>query len=157
YQRGFKKQSGDIPDAAYDQLLPLTHPDLDIKAARAQEMAVKYLKAAAGDPNTMLFSSYVTWNARKEPNRKDPEYNANEKTLTIYTMITIPDTGHRHSAYYMIVDWKEHPNQIPASVTVNDVPVAKSEIEALLNKIDLSDHNIHSVFVDIYSLPAEKE
>src|SRR5262249_17955624 len=33
YQRGFKKQSGDIPDAAYDQLLPLTHPDLDIKAA----------------------------------------------------------------------------------------------------------------------------
>lgn len=157
YQRGFKKQSGDIPESKYNQLLPLTHSELDIRAARAQEMAVKYLKAAAGDRGTMLFSSHVTWNARKEPGKKEPEYLEAEKTLKIHTTITVPDTGHRHMGYYLIVHWKIHPAEIPPVVVVNDVPVTKAEIEALVNKIDLSIHNTHSVYVDIYCLPAEQE
>jgi hypothetical protein len=158
YQRGFKQKfATNVAKSEYDRLFSLNDPNLQISQDRAAEMAVKYIKASNNDKNVMLFSSNVTWNARKEKGRPEPEYDAAKKTLSIHTSITVPDTGHRHTAYFLVGHWKEHPEEIPAQVLVNQVPVTQAEIKKLLDKVDLDDYSQHSIYVDIYCLDNEME
>ncbi len=62
-------------------------------------MAAKYLMGFIGGHDKWLFSAYVIRNARREPGRPEPEYDADEATLKIHTAPTVPDTGHRHQCY----------------------------------------------------------
>jgi hypothetical protein len=158
YQRGFKQNLlSKIANSEWDRLFPINEPSLQVSHERAQEMAVKYLKAATGDSKTVLFSSNITWNARQEVDVPAPKFDPGTKTLSISTAITVPDTGHRHMAYYLIGYWKEHSNEVPAKVVVNDEAVSNEEILAMLKKVDLNDEKNHSIYVDIYCLSNEKE
>ena len=158
YQRGFNNKSLiSAKESDYDRLLPLNDMTLQISTDRAQEMAVKYLKANSGDPNIVLFSSNIVWNARQEDGRPTPFFDEKNRELSIYTAITIPDTAHRHTAYYFIGLWKQHPDQIPPLVKVNAVEVSKKEIEDMLKNVDLEDAEHHSIYVDIYNLDKVKE
>ncbi|ORA16399.1 ParB N-terminal domain-containing protein [Mycobacterium asiaticum] len=145
YQRGFKKVQDD-PNT-YSVLLPLTDPTLQVSRHRAEEMAVKYLR---GD----LFSGTVIWNARIEEDDPAPEYDPTTEELRLFGDIVIPDTAHRHLAYYLLTEWKRDEKTIPTRVTVNDVPVEKNEIQKML--IDF-DPKKASLFLEIYSLSPEKE
>jgi hypothetical protein len=146
YQRGFKKWDAKT-EAELDQLLPIGHPELQLSLDRSRAMAVKYLKGR-------LYTSHVTWNARQEPGYPEPEYHDENGTLTIETPITVPDTGHRHLAYYLLALWKKNPEEIPMQVIVDGTPVSREEIAKLLADLDLSDE---FVFCDVYALTAAQE
>jgi hypothetical protein len=146
YQRGFKKWDA-ATEADLDQLLPIGHPELQLSIERARAMAVKYLQGR-------LYTSHVTWNARKEPGYPDPEYDEGRGTLAIETVITVPDTGHRHLAYYLIGLWKKNPEEIPTQVMVDGTPVSGEQIAEELENLDLKDE---FVFCDVYTLTAKQE
>src|SRR4051794_38373237 len=108
YQRGFKNWA-EMDEHDLDVLLPIHDDKLQIQPERAEMMAVKYLQGR-------LYTSHITWNARREPGTPPPVYDDEQGALHIESTITVPDTGHRHRAYYLIVHWKLHPEEIPASV-----------------------------------------
>jgi DNA-sulfur modification-associated len=147
YQRGFKQNLVDVEDWKYHNLLPLDHPDLQIKPDRARAMAVKFLQGK-------LFTCSIVWNARKTEGAPEPKYDEKAGTLLLETVLTIPDTAHRHLAYFELVRWYEDPNSIPVQVTVDDVPVGEDEIRRMLVSFDPEDHCVH---VDVYNLEPEKE
>jgi hypothetical protein len=146
YQRGFKKW-GEKDDADLDQLLPIGHPELQLSVERARAMAVKYLLGH-------LYTAHVTWNARKEAGFNEPDFDDEQETLGIETVITVPDTGHRHLAYYLLGLWKTNPEEIPSQVDVDGTPVSREEIAEKLKDFNLSDE---SVFCDVYTLTAKEE
>ena len=110
-------------------------------------MAVKFLQGR-------LYTSHVTWNARVEKGGEAPEFNEETRTLSIPTSLSVPDTGHRHLAYFDLVQWKEHPTEIPQQVTVNDVPVSADEIRKKLKDFD---PKTEQVFCEVYLLEPEME
>jgi hypothetical protein len=146
YQRGFKKHM-EKGEADYDLLLPIDHPELQIDPKRSQAMAVKYLQGR-------LFTSHVTWNARVEEGDEAPEFDEETRTLSIPTSLSVPDTGHRHLAYFDLVEWSERPSEIPQQVTVNDDPVSGDEIRKMLKGFDPKSEQ---VFCEVYMLTPEKE
>ena len=147
HQRGFLKQE-DRADEEYRHLLSLTDERVQIKPDRAEQMAVKYLRGE-------LFTSLITWNARYVDGYPEPEFNETTSTLTIYTTITVPDTAHRHRAYYLLVLWKHDPSQIPDEVVINEGTVVdRGEILKALEEFDPDNE---AVFCDIYNLTAEQE
>jgi hypothetical protein len=146
YQRGFKKWD-QASEADLDQILPIGHPELQLSIERARSMAVKYLMGR-------LYTAHITWNARKEDGYDEPDFDDERETLGIETVITVPDTGHRHLAYYLIGLWKKNPEDIPSQVTVDGTPVSREDIEGMLSDLDLDDE---FVFCDVYTLDAEQE
>lgn len=146
YQRGFKKWD-QATDADLDKLLPINHPQLQLSVERARAMAVKYLIGR-------LYSSHITWNARVEPDYDEPDFDDEQGTLAIETVITVPDTGHRHLAYYLLGLWKKNPSEIPAQVIVDGTPIDRETIAAKLDDLDLTDEY---VYCDVYTLTAEEE
>ncbi|WP_158622343.1 DNA sulfur modification protein DndB [Corallococcus sp. CA047B] len=144
YQRGFKKVE-DEP-LAYEVMLPITDPRLQINVKRAEEIAVKYLQED-------LFSDSIVWNARIEDGFSEPEWDNETKELRIHTSITIPDSAHRHLAYYLLDTWANNPVSVP-DVTVNDRIVAADEIRKRLKGFDPDSA---SVFVHIYHVTAKWE
>ncbi|MBV9108759.1 MAG: hypothetical protein JO306_05100, partial [Gemmatimonadetes bacterium] len=147
YQRGFKTALVDVDDWKYRNLLPLDHPDLQIKPERARAMAVKFLQGN-------LFTCSLVWNARKSDGQSEPTYDEKTSTLLVESVLTIPDTAHRHLAYFELVHWHEDPNSIPVQVNVNDIPVGEDEIRRLLLDFDPEDQYVH---VDVYTLEAQQE
>lgn len=145
YQRGFRKPKED--PAEYEALRPLTDTALQIKVARAQEMAVKYLSGK-------LYSAGIIWNARKEPGETDPTWDPKTHDLQIHTEITVPDTAHRHLNYFLLARWKREPDSIPQTVIVNEKPVLKADIQRDLEDFD---PNLSLVFLEIYNLSEEHE
>jgi hypothetical protein len=145
YQRGFKKNPDD--PAAYHVLLSLTDASIQVKRKRAEEMAVKYLKG-------VLFSASLIWNARKDPDEPAPEYSPKTQDLKIYSVITIPDTAHRHLSFWVLNEWKKDPTKVPTQVVVNDVPVSQADIQQMLTSFD---PNKATVFLEIYNLTAQAE
>jgi hypothetical protein len=77
--------------------------------------------------------------------------------LEIYTELTIPDSGHRHRAYYLLGRWRDHPEEIPRSVDVDGTPVTRDEIKSWLDAVDLHDFEKHCVYAQIFNLDPEKE
>ncbi len=146
YQRGFGKWA-DFTDDALNALLPITDTKLQIKNERALAMAIKYLDGR-------LYTSNIVWNARVDDETPEAEYNDDEHTLSIYGTITVPDTAHRHRAYYWLVHWKYHPEEIPDQVEVDGEVFVRDRIEPLLEDFDpFADH----VHVDVYALESVKE
>lgn len=145
YQRGFRQELVDVEEERFSHLIPLNHPDADIDPRRAHMMAVKYLR---GD----LYTSMITWNART--GAREPQYDEKTMSLSIDGVLTIPDTAHRHSAYYTLATWKDKPASIPDEVIVNGEPVKKKEIEKLLSDFNPEDEWL---FVDVYNLEPVRE
>jgi hypothetical protein len=67
---------------------------------------------------------------------------------------SIPDTAHRHLAYYRMWMWHRSAETIPAVVEVDDQPVEKDEI---LDLLEAFDPDAEAVFVDVYNLTSEHE
>jgi hypothetical protein len=147
YQRGFKKSLGDVDKQRFEQLLPIDHPDLQLDPKRAAVMAVKFLQGR-------LYTSHVTWNARQERGSPQPEFNREKGSLVLEHTLTIPDTGHRHLAYFLLALWKTDPTTIPEEVSVDGSPVSEDEIRHLLEKFD---PDAELVYVEIFNLKPEGE
>ena len=147
YQRGYRRIKDDRDPTEYDALMPLTNAAINIKLARAQEMAVKYLMG-------ILYSAGIIWNARREPGEAEPEWNPETKDLVIKAEITVPDTAHRHLNYFQLAKWKSEPETIPQTVVVNEKPVQKDQILSLLKDFDPQQAY---VFLEIYNLSEEQE
>jgi len=158
YQRGFRRSQEDIPEADYDLLLPVTDERLQLDLRRAQAMAVKFLMALSGDKRgKRLFTSFVVWNARHGDARPEPTLR-DDGTLEIRAPITVPDTGHRHLAYFLLGSWKHNETSIPDEVTIDEGDVVtRAEIEKWLETFDPADPDTSSLFVDIYNLEPEQE
>ena len=147
YQRGFKSWA-EMSEDDLDVLLPIHDDKLQIKPERAEMMAVKYLQGR-------LYTSHITWNARREPGAPPPDYDDEQGALHIESTITVPDTGHRHRAYYLLVQWKHHPHEIPASVVIDGgEKVPREEIERMLEDLDPASEFVHC---DVYVLDDVQE
>lgn len=147
YQRGYRKGLVDVEEERFDELLPLSHPDLEISEDRANEMAVKLLQGN-------LFSAHLSWNARKRSADDIPDYDPIKRTLTIDSVLAVPDTAHRHRAYYRVIQWHKNRASVPEEVMVGDRPVSEDDIRELLETFDPDKVQ---VFVDIYNLTPEDE
>lgn len=147
YQRGFKNWSEATEDDL-DLLVPMHDEHLQIKPERAQMMAVKYLQGR-------LFSAHVTWNARKENGVHEPCIDDETGVLHIDSTITVPDTAHRHRAYYLLVHWKHNPDEVPPKVIVDGgEEVPRDDIVRMLDEFDPEQEYVH---VDVYVLDAVRE
>jgi hypothetical protein len=147
YQRGFRQDLIDVEEDRFKFLAPISYEELQIDPRRANEMAVKYLQGN-------LYTSMLTWNARRESGNGEPRYDEDTMTLLIDGILTIPDTAHRHRAYYNLVLWKNDAKLIPDQVVVNRVPVKKDEILRLIADFDPENE---FVFVDVYNLEPIQE
>ena len=147
YQRGFKNWA-DAREDDLDLLVPMHDENLQIQPERAQMMAVKYLQGR-------LFSAHVTWNARQEPGVPPPYVDDETGVLHIESTITVPDTAHRHRAYYLLVQWKHYPDDIPEKVVVDGgEEVSRERIVEMLADFDPENEYVH---VDVYNLDALRE
>lgn len=151
YQKGFRNSRGeDLPDAHYEQLYQIWDERLDISHERAREMACKFLMG-------IFFNVELVWNARTDHHLFElPKYFADKRQLSLDSLLTIPDTGHRHQAYYLLVDWYYNPHKIPKSVTVNESPISKEEISELYDKVDF-DPEKYSASITVFCLPTAIE
>lgn len=162
YQRGFKPTTVDAKALGdFDRLLPFDDGEIQVDASRSAEIAVKYLLGNSGmlvgGEMKALYSADLTWNARREDGRPEPEYDPARRTLGIRTVITVPDSAHRHRAYYTLGLWKAHPSEVPARVAVDGTPIPRDQVLDLLADLDLEDEAAHSTFVTIYNLDARRE
>ncbi|WP_187774287.1 DNA sulfur modification protein DndB [Lolliginicoccus suaedae] len=161
YQRGFKSRfAGEMKDSDYDVLLPITDPTLQIDPKRAAAMAVKYLMAYNDEDDKHLFNADVIWNARIEgagDQEDSVTYDEKGQLLTVHSVITVPDSGHRHFAYYLLGDWFHHPEKIPKSVDVDGDLIEGDRIRDWVERLNLRNKNEHQVYCDIYSIDAVKE
>jgi hypothetical protein len=147
YQRGYDKWA-EASEDDLSVLLPITDKNLQVSNTRAQMMAVKYLRGR-------LFTSHITWNARKELGIPEPEFDDEQHSLRIDTTITVPDTAHRHRAYYWLVHWKYAPEDIPEVVEIDGgEPVLREKIEELLESFEPDNEFVHC---DVYVLDQEDE
>jgi hypothetical protein len=161
YQRGLKDTESDIKE--FNKLYKIDDKSLAINSKRSQSMAVKFLiglSSKDNDNSTTLFSSDIIWNVRVEdhPSFKAPVYDKERAELTIYSKITIPDSGHRHYAYWTLCEWKNNSESIPQKVDYEDngASVSAAEIEKLLGKFD--PYGEHSqLFTTIYHLKSNQE
>lgn len=141
YQRGLISIDGDpeLPEHLRDKLLPIHHPNLDLKTYRAEAIAGKYLLGE-------LKNRTLMWNIR--PTKKGPglvfetaagdiPLNNGEEagTLNIDGAITIPDTGHRHYALYKVFQWLEDDDAIPEKLNLLDGRILdRDTLLGLINK-----------------------
>src|SRR5262249_7849543 len=161
YQRGTKDPSLEVDP---DLLLPLhelslREGKLDVKVARAQQMAVKYLIARAGS-DYALYNPDIIWNARDDADSPAPEYDLDDHKLCIHSRISIPDSAYRHLAYYLLGVWKKQPDKIPAKVVMEDESgdaIDREKIEELLVDFDPANDEESSAFVEIFNLTREAE
>ncbi|KOX20257.1 hypothetical protein ADK67_30935 [Saccharothrix sp. NRRL B-16348] len=146
YQRGFRTTE-DLPESEFDKLFLINDERLQIDPMRARAIAVKYLKG-------WLFTSHVTWNVRVPDGYDGHAYDSKKRTANLEGDLTVPDTGHRHLAYFMLVLWHEHPEEIPEKVNVDGTIVTEDEILEMLKDFDPKHEQ---VFVEAFALPAREE
>jgi hypothetical protein len=103
YQRGFSG-STDVLESEYDKLFLINDPILQVDAQRARVMAVKYLQGSS----TARTSRGTC--ATNDDEGHDP-YDEEQRTLEITGEITVPDTGHRHLAYFTLGLWSTTPRR----------------------------------------------
>jgi hypothetical protein len=157
YQRGYKPSLN--LEADPHKLVPITDEDLMIEKWRAEAMAAKYLVAVSGTGPKVLYNPDVVWNARKDDHRPDPEWDEQSGHLDIYTILTIPDSGHRHYAYWLLGQWKMDPATIPGVVELdrNGETVGGEELTEWIKKFEPYNKHESSVLVEVFNLPAEQE
>ncbi len=157
YQRGMNQS--DDNDFDNDTLLEITNEKLAIQVKRAESMAAKYLMATKDDPERVLFNPDVIWNARYDPDRL-PEYDPKNRVLTVRTTITIPDSAHRHYAYYLLNKWAGNPDTIPDDIIINSEDgetIESGALEELIQGFDPHDEEESAVLVQVFNVTKEKE
>lgn len=156
YQRGMKPHDENVFDN--DTLLEITNDKLEIQVKRAEAMAAKYLMALKDVPDRMLFNPDVIWNARLDTDRM-PEYDAKSRTLTVRTTITIPDSAHRHYAYYLLAQWAANPEAIPDDVVISEDgdSISSGELEELIQGFDPDNDEESAVLVQVFNVSKEQE
>lgn len=157
YQRGFRPALG-VDEKEYDHLFQIDNPKLDINHARAHAIAVKFLMALNAVNDKVLFNPDVIWNARTEEGLPDPDYDEDTRELTISTRLTIPDSGHRHYAYYCLGLWKNNDEEIPDEVEIerDGLSVTGDQIREWIEKFDPYGED-SEIFVEIFNLDREME
>ncbi len=158
YQRGFRP-SLQVDEGEYDRLLQIDDERLNIDRDRAASMAVKYLMAVNNVSDKMLYNPDVIWNVRTDTHRPTPNYDADKRQLEIYTTLTIPDSGHRHFAYFLLASWKNDLESIPdeIAIEVDGETVAKEQIAGWVTNFDPYDAEEASVLVEVFSISKENE
>jgi DNA-sulfur modification-associated len=146
YQRGLANWAEATEDDL-NVLLPISDDKTQINPRRAQEMAVKYLLGK-------LYTAHIAWNARREGDAPEPDFDDERRTLVIESTITVPDTAHRHRAYYYLVHWKRNPDEIPDTVEAFGVPYTRDQIVGMLEDFDPANENVHC---DVYVLSQVEE
>lgn len=157
YQRGMKQSDDNYFDS--ETLLEITNERLEIQVKRAEAMAAKYLIALGDDPERVLFNPDVIWNARYDPERQ-PEYDAKQRVLTVRTTITIPDSAHRHYAYYLLWKWAANPESIPEDITLSaddGESISSGDLEKLIQNFDPFDDEESAVLVQVFNVSKERE
>ena len=152
YQRGMSNKKIDPTAAELKKLYPIDHEDIQIFPKKRDEIAVKFLMGV-NDAGKSLFNNIVTWNARLEPN-KECDYSEEDCTLKIYTKITIPDSAHRHAAYYQLGMWQKYPEEIPRTVIVDHEKFSGDQIQDWLGNLDLAKEQVN---VEIFHIAADQE
>lgn len=157
YQRGLKPSEDNVYTA--DSLLDIHSDKLLIETKRAEAMAAKYLMALSGEGKRFLFNPDIIWNARKEPDRPAAEYHKPSRRLTLHSTITVPDSAHRHYAYYLLRLWKSDEDTIPDEVVVADDgdTVDKDSLVQWLEKFDPFDDEESSILVQVFNVSAQME
>jgi hypothetical protein len=149
YQRGFQPALSDEPDQKgwFDQLLPISDHRLLIDQKRCNEIAVRWLRQE-------MTNRQLLWNARTDNTLSPPVYDEVRHTLTVFSPLTIPDSGHRHRAIYTLVEWTLNEAQVPDAVKVDQSTVMREEILELLRGYDPSESY---ATVNIMEAPAKLE
>ncbi|NOU99491.1 DNA sulfur modification protein DndB [Paenibacillus planticolens] len=138
-----------VISADYNHFHSITYPYLALDESKVNEMTVQYLR-------NQLYWSDLIWNARVDEDLPTSlEYDENLRTLRIYSTITMPDSAHRHRAYYRIFEWCKEPEKIPSKVELTQigVTITRSEIESLLQTFDPNK----AESVTVHHLNPEKE
>jgi DNA-sulfur modification-associated len=156
YQRGYRPSLN--LEADPHDLVELRDDKLAIERWRAEAMAAKYLGAVNG-AGKVLYNPDVVWNARKDGHRPDPKWDRDTGHLDIFTILTIPDSGHRHYAYWLLGTWKMHPEEIPDVVELdrNGETVGAEVLREWIKKFDPYDAEESSVLVEVFNLRPEEE
>jgi hypothetical protein len=152
YQRGYKQEFDE------NTLFEITHEDLEIDQKRAASMAAKFLLGLdtskhGPDERHEFFNPDITWNVRKQ---KGPalDYEAVNRTLTVHSTLTIPDSAHRHYLHYLLYQWNSDASLIPDEVEVapDGQAVDALALRKLLAKFDPFDEEKSSMFVTIFNI-----
>jgi hypothetical protein len=158
YQRG-PKRSDDDDDFDSQTLLDITSDKLKIEHGRAAAMAAKYLMGLIDDSHREFYNPEIIWNARQEEHRPQLGYVAKTRLLTVHSTITVPDSAHRHFAYYLLYKWHQDPDTVPDEVMVSEdgEVIDAGDLRKLLDSFDPFDEETSSVFATIFNVPADHE
>lgn len=156
YQRGLKASDDNVYDS--DTLVDIHSPTLLIETKRAEAMAAKYLIALSETGNRIFFNPDIIWNARNDPARP-AEFDPKKRELTIHSSITIPDSAHRHYAYYLLRQWSVDPDSVPAQVIIAEdgESVDQGELVEWLEKFAPYNEEESSVLVQVFNVASELE
>lgn len=157
YQRGFKPSEDNVYDP--DTLVDIHSEKLLIETKRAEAMAAKYLIALSGEGTRFLFNPDVIWNARRDPNRPAADYDPRHRRLTLHSTITVPDSAHRHYAYYLLRQWKADSETVPDEVVIAEdgESVDKDSLVRWLEQFDPYSDEDSSIFVQVFNVPRDLE
>ncbi len=156
YQRGLKASDDNVYDS--ETLVDIHSPNLLIEVKRAEAMAAKYLIALSGTGTRIFFNPDVIWNARDDASRP-AEYDAKKRELTLHSSITIPDSAHRHYAYYLLRQWWADRESVPAQVVISEdgEAVDQGDLVDWLDKFDPYDEEESSVLVQVFNVARDLE
>lgn len=157
YQRGMKLSEDNVYDP--DSLVDIHSDKLLIETKRAEAMAAKYLIALSGEGTRMLFNPDVIWNARKDPNRPAADYDEKKRQLTLHSTITVPDSAHRHYAYYLLRQWKADSDAVPDEVVIAEdgEAIDKDSLVRWLQAFDPYDDEESAILVQVFNVPRDLE
>lgn len=157
YQRGLKVSDDNIYDS--ETLVDIHSENLQIEVKRAEAMAAKYLIALSGEGSRMLFNPDIIWNARADPNRPAAEYDSKRKSLTLHSSITVPDSAHRHYAYYLLKLWHADHETVPDQIVIAEdgESVDSGDLIRWLEKFDPYDEEESSILVEVFNVARELE
>ena len=170
YQRGFNARSAkNKTEADYDKCLSIFDSDVNIETGRSNEIAMRYLLGCTPEQPKQLFDYQIIWNARKEKGHTceplQPEtcrqLVLDGDELTIDARIVVPDSAHRHRAYYALGSWYENPEPggpIPNSIDVDgDIWDGETIGKMVKDCLHLDETDLHTARVDIFHLTGVEE
>lgn len=150
-QRGFFDPLNPDANDSFDftNFYVISNPNLELDKNKVNEIAIAFLR-------DQLMNVELVWNARASEGDTHVIYNKETRELIISGVITIPDSAHRHKAYFTLFKWKENMDLIPEKVTISESGevMTKKEIVDLLDK-KFDPHCKR--FLTIYNVVPEQE
>jgi len=150
-QRGqFNPDNPDeMTSSDYDALYQISYKHLALDENKVHEIAVLYLM---GD----FYWTDIIWNARIDPDFPPLEYDEKNRSLKIFSTITIPDSAHRHKAYYTLFEWQKNNDLIPCKVTFTQTMTTVIK-EDIIKFLDEKFNPNEVIFVNVHNITAEQE